>query len=512
MGNYSLSRMKYQPWEKKAILVDLSQIIQPPISLCELPPLTDESGREFKLDVKHELSEDTVQSMMNRAFIGPKLGAGFYVCDTHNNKNFLGANLMPDLIVSSVECADALGEYQVAFMIELKAGSVNPCSGESIDQAATYGTSLLELSSDAFRKSAIVVVTNLHKAAIVQARRTACGFEYRYTETSASEALRLAFSSRRTSLGMLTECMSYKADEKTYTLTNCLGEGAMACVYSTTCGNAAKFFVRGGAKKALALERDNLNLLNDSLPLYEDTDFTFQTVVDYSVGGKDKSPPFLVLSPVGTAIYSPGREDFNRARLLKVLRALQFAHIRCDLLHLDIRPDNLLRLSNGDWMLIDWGAAMQMDLRNRYHLKDTKETKDTKESKDAKDSHTFLCEAYTGCVTTAADSVLTALAEVPVGGEKSERGLNVPVSRVTDCISLLRTVFLLTYRMSQKERAQLMKCKDSGDFQGIIRWWKGHLPPSFVKFEKDLYDILVADGDIYAAMKKFIQENVPPVL
>lgn len=495
MGDHSLSLMKYAQLGKKVNSTALGRIIHAPVPLHELPQLYDSSGSVFQLDTNHESSEDAVQSMLKRAFVGPRIGTGFYVCDTHRTKTFMGEDLMPDLIVSSIECEEILGEYQVAFMIEVKAGKVNPCCIECLGQAASYGTRLLELASDIFRQSTIVVVTNLHKAGVVQVTRNSSGFEYKFAQTSASQALRIVFSSSRTSLGMLGTSTSYPVGDKTYNLSNYLGSGASACVYGTVCGNVAKFYVHGGGNISLARERDHLILLNDSLlALGADVDFSLQKVVDSS-GTGDIFLPFLILSPIGTVIHSQGSEYFNRSALLKVLRSIEFAHTKCNLLHLDIRPDNFIRLPNGDWMLIDWAAACRCDPTDENY---------------SKEKHTVLCD-YTGCVTTAADSILAALAQVPIVEDDKMRAI-VPVSRVTDCISLLRTVFLLTSRISPKERSQLTECRNNEDFQGIVLWWKKHLPPLYYHFESTLNDLLVSDGDVYDAMEHFLQENIPPVL
>ena len=497
MEDHSLSLMKYAQLGKKVNSTALSRIIHAPDPLYELPPLFDSSNMLFKLDAKHESSEDAVQTMLNQAFVGPRIGTGFYVRDTHKTKTFLGADLMPDLIVSSIECDEILGEYQVAFMIEVKAGKVNPCSIECLGQAASYGTRILELASDVFRQSTIIVVTNLHKAGVVQVTRNSSGFEYKFAETSASQALRIVFSASRASLGMLGTSTSYPVGDKTYNLSNYLGSGATACVYGTVCGNVAKFYVHDDGNSSLIRERDNLNLLNGSMLALDenlDFDFSLQRVVDSS-GTEDVFLPFLIMSPIGTVIHSQGSEYFNCSALIKVLRSIEFAHTKCNLLHLDIRPDNFIRLSNGDWMLIDWAAAWRCDPTDDNY---------------SEDNRTFACE-YAGCVTTAADSVLEALDQVPIAENDRMRAV-VPVSRVTDCISLLRSVFLLTSRISPKERSKLTECRNSADFQGIVLWWKNHLPPVYIHFENTLNEILVSDGDVYDAMEHFLQENIPPVL
>jgi hypothetical protein len=490
MGDRSLSFMKYQLLGQKVTQAAIGDIIFARVQ--ELPKLIDNSGNGFALDSQHDLNENAVQTMLYQAFVGQRIGAGFYVCDTHKTQTFLGADMMPDLIVSSIQCDEILGEHQVAFMIELKAGNISPCCPTCLGQAAAYGTRLLELSSALFRRSAIVVVTNLTKAGVVQVTRSDSGFQYKYAETSASRALGIVFSASRISLGMLDESTSYPVGDRTYILTNYLGSGASACVYGTACGNVAKFYSCFDGINTLVRERNNLNLLNNSLSaLGDEFDFSVQKVVDSNE--IECAYPFLILSPIGTVIQSQECEYYNCSALLKVLQSIKFAHIKCNLLHLDIRPANFIRLSNGDWMLIDWAAAQRCDPTDENYSKVT---------------HTVLCE-YTGCVTTAADSILVALAQAPIVEGNTMR---VPVSRATDCISLLRTVFLLTTHISQKERSQLTECRNSADFMGIVRWWEEHLPPFYLKFENTLNEMLVSDGDVYDAMEAFILENTSPVL
>lgn len=170
-----------------------------------------------------------------------------------------------------------------------------------------------------------------------------------------------------------------------------------------------------------------------------------------------------------------------------MLRSIEFAHIQCNLLHLDIRPNNLICLENGDWVLIDWGAAQRCESTNGQ-------------------KHVPLRE-YAGCVTTAADCLLRALA-----AEDDGDSTIVPVSRATDIISLLRTVFLLTNHISPFKKSKLSECRNCGDFDGVVDWWKAHLPLLYTNFEMKINEMFVIGGDIYSAMKCFLESNIPAVL
>ena len=459
----------------------------------ELPQFFNEDASPFTLDIQHELNENHVQNIVNRAFVGQQWGAGYYSFDTHNTKTFLGDDLQPDLMVTSDACADGvpLSEGPVCFLLELTSGRENPCAAEHLGQAASYGMRILELSSPFVRASVVIVVTNLQTAAVVHVSRGSPDFQYKYATMSASEALGTVYHATRRDLGLLNKSNSYRLGDDEYKLANYLGSGATAFVYSTRCGNVAKFYLHGGRvnNSFLIRERDNLVLLNETLANYgKEVDFGLQRVVDCSEGRAVKSVPFLILAPLGTVIHSRGSRYFDRAAVLKVLRSIRFAHIECKLLHLDIRPDNFIRLSNGDWILIDWAAAHRCEHTDH-------------------ERHHVVCE-YAGCVTTAADSVLHALAKT----SESDSLPNIPVSRATDCISLLRSVFLMTSRLSPLLKSNLAECRNDHNFKGVAEWWKGVLPPMYTDFERTINEILVSGGDIYDAMECFLVTNVAPVL
>ena len=477
--SYSYSLRKNAQLGKLVDVVPMLSIIPKSDSATELPQLFDVDGSKIELDISNELTEKEVQNMINQAFCRNKIGAGFYLNDTHNKETFLGYDLLPDFMASSDDCVP-LTEPSVCFILKVKAGKEKPWDQTHLGQAAAYGTRLLEKSSDIFRPKTIVVVTNLNDAAIVQVSRTHTQFEYKYARTKASEALRNVFHASRRDLGINVSNL-YPVGDKVYNISNYLGSGATSCVYSTKCGHVAKFYLRDST--SLNHERDNLELLNNSLTQCgESFNFSFQNVVDSNES--NTSFPFLILSPVGSNIHSQNSVYFNRSSVLKILKSIEFAHTKCNLLHLDIRPDNFICLPNGDWMLIDWAAARRCDSVGD-------------------------CQ-YAGCVTTAADSVLIKLSQC----QDSEDSLPIiSVSRVTDCISLLRTVFLLTNRISPVESSKLTKCRNENDFNGIILWWASHLPPMYTDFEVKLNKIFEEQsGNIYYKMMCFIQTNISSVL
>ena len=63
--------------------------------------------------------------MINQAFCRNKIGAGFYLNDTHNKETFLGYDLHPDFMASSDDCVP-LTEPSVCFILEVKAGKEKP--------------------------------------------------------------------------------------------------------------------------------------------------------------------------------------------------------------------------------------------------------------------------------------------------------------------------------------------------------------------------------------------------
>lgn len=125
-------------------------------------------------------------------------------------------------------------------------------------------------------------------------------------------------------------------------------------------------------------------------------------------------------------------------------------------------------MEGNKWLLIDWAAASNLNLNKG------------------------IKREYYGCVTYASDAVLTQLATCHESIHDNECSLyeyeiDCP-SELTDLISLFRTMFVFTCRVSNDELDELMNLRANHKFTDIITWWTKHLSPKFKDAETMLID------------------------
>jgi hypothetical protein len=508
MEDSSLSQLRYTSLGRKVTdNVSLYHIIdRTNASGTDLPQFSH-GGNEYELNSKHEWKENIVQSVLSNALVGRDkvIGKCYYVHATHRTQLPFLDDLRPDFVVSTIKSDTVLGEYQVAFMIDAKSSDVSPSSDKSVGQAAAYALRLMEISCDVFRRSTIVIVTNLMSAAVVQVLRETNGFKIRKAVTSASEALRVAFNASANSLGLINFIDNIPLNGESVFPIKYLGRGASAVVYATDTDVVAKFYT--GSDSGLALEelrheQKVLDYLNEELDQQTtDKAFVLQRVEGDHLPENGSLIPTLLLSPLGTVASPHGFPDFSLDFLLLCLDTLQFAH-SMNVIHNDVRPENIIRLAtNGKWMLIDWAAAWICDPAERTQ-------------------NMSYYKEYRGCVTFAADSVLQQLIEESSGpnfrddaSASVHRSCSVNASEVTDCIALLRTTFMFTTRVSKVAHDDLRSKRLSNNFVGIQAWWREHLPPLYKKFEQNL-ELMFREGrgDIYEEMRSFMLHNISATL
>jgi hypothetical protein len=504
-GSISMSVVKYSKLGEHTTPVPLAAILyrprsEPASNDVELPTFYHPDGKE-KYDLvrgttgtTHSWKEETVQLVANKALLNKTVGRGFYVHDVHQNRTFLG-DLLPDYMVTTEPNLAVLGEPQVAFMIDLKAHSVNPWSDKCIGQATAYAVRLLEMSNDLFRPHAIVVVTNLVNAVVVKvSRKSTAGmfnFSSQYAPVTAEQALKAVFNSSVEVLGLIGIGRVVVSD-RTFILSRYLGYGSTSVVYSTTDDFVVKFYTDMNNSETLQQEREALCELQRLIPT--DANFRLQTVVADYCEKDSRSFPFLVLSPLGI-VCSPRTSPvaFVLSSFLKCLKALKFSH-ESGILHNDIRPENIIRLHDGELMLIDFAVA--------WICKDMKRS-DTDKS--------FRSE-YQGCVSFAAPSILRDLNEAMSVSDSSSilKLPTVSASELTDCcIALLRTAYAFAFKVSVPSSKSLKRRRRSLEFVEIIDRWNEHLSPVYKQFEANLADIFATDGDMYSAMETFLSNQLP---
>ena len=201
--------------------------------------------------------------------------------------------------------------------------------------------------------------------------------------------------------------------------------------------------------------------------------------------------PALVLEPVGTVSSPKSNFTFNlKDSFLSVLETLKYAHSQ-GIIHNDIRPENIIILEGGKWLLIDWAAA--------WELKSDEEVK----------------REYFGCVTFASDLVLTQLAECreSVRDDNSYMYVINAPSILSDIISLFRTQYVFTFRISNKELDDLMNRRVREDFIGIRTWWKRHLSKQAQETEAKLIEAFsVNPQSIHGIAANLAQELFPEII
>ena len=438
--------------------------IQQILNVRKLLDLPKRTSNEITLNKTHSCSEELVQKYV-MSWLGQKEICGkYWVHDTHVKPIFLGNDLKPDICVST-ESLFPYGEVCVSFFIEVKAGDANIKSNEYIGQATAYCIRLLELSAPEARLSASCVVTNLTEAVIVKVKRSENGdWVYQKCILNAELAFYTMFSADSVLHGSIGRTLPITINRYEINLIKYLGSGGTGVVYETHNNYAVKFFIHSESARKFKEKHilDKLNLKkNPSVCLQQviDSDYDSDTPIIW---------PALLLTPVGKPIRPLENITFTlECSFFCIFETLRHAHSK-GIIHNDIRPENIVRLEQNEWLLIDWAAAWELSEK-------TCESEKTKQE-------------YYGCVTYASDLVLTQLAACPVQEDGSyEYVIDCP-SILTDIISLFRTMYVFTNRISNHELNELMILRGDNKFTDIISWWGNHLSQNAQDVERLLME------------------------
>ena len=463
-ADISLSNLKNASLGKKFTKsCSIDELLLPSYSSIILPEWTCE---QLKLYEEHQLPEPDVQKFTSSWLCGREICNKYYVHDTHVKTTFLGDDLKPDFMVSN-ELAFPYGEYYISFFLEVKSGQVHPRTNENIGQAAAYCIRLLELSSPQ-RRHACCLVTNLYEAAVVRVDRGSHGdWIYRKAILDARKAIARMFHASWAEHGNIGRESPIRINDLEIHLKRYLGSGASGIVYETDQKYAVKFF-KDESTNLKSKEKHIIDILNSKKPA--DSDVMLQEVVN---GDDEIFWPALLLKPVGAALSPKSCCTFRREdSFFSILETLKHAH-KHGIIHNDIRPENIVVVEGNKWLLIDWAAAWEPKLDE-----DTKQL-----DEDSK-------REYYGSVSFASDSVLTQLAVCHGSVEEDDRYkyvIDAP-SILSDLISLFRTMFVFTYRISHIELDELMNFRAKEDFLSIIDWWKTHLPEAARNAETKLQE------------------------
>ena len=484
----SLSQMKYASLGQKALNVKIDTIFENmSFDVNEKLPSLE------KVDATTPILENVVLSKINQWLCDKLLCGKYRVHDTHSASTFLGSDLKPDFIVSTQDImqADELyGEFGAIFFIDTIALNQKTDTNECVGQAAAYCIRLLELSAPRRRCYANCCITNLQQATIVQVSRTDIDGQYTFRKASASNALVFAylFAIDVASHGVNGQQSSFKLGDRTITPLHYLGSGSSAEVYSTTDNHTIKFFVPSETTHLKAIERDVLIKLNENKP---------PNILLQNVLAEDDELiwSFLLLKPVGRPVCPLVNRSFKlELSFHEILRTLHYAH-QCGVLHNDIRPENLIILDDGKYLLIDWTASWDIGTGTGTGIGKMEEQRE-----------------YYGCVSYAADSILNMLADKPLQDSLSTSTYEVIASPVTDLIAALRTFTVLAYRIYSDELDRLATLRGALDFIGIVEWWDKHLSPSAKDFEVKLCEMWDNNTDldtIYDTVYTYITASYP---
>lgn len=482
MDNFSLSHLRYSSLGNRIKnFAAIEKII--PLSfdtLVDLPQIKNDADSIIDLDVTCNLNEAKIQSFFSKSFCGNFLVCKQYKCfDTHAGPSIFGDDMKPDIVVSIDTTSNKLlGEYQAVFIIDLKASDVNPCAPEFIGQASSYCIRLLELSSHIRRNKAICCVTNLEVACIIQVVRTSENtYSYLQSMTSASQALTALFNSKTTSFG-LSGINNIVYNSKNYLPLFMLGIGGSAIVYSTNFENQVIKFYHGSniiAKKTMQKEKKMLELLSFNKP----KEIDLQHVI-----GEIMSPinwPILIISPLGINIspFSCGLKKPLSA-FQNIWETIKYIHNN-NVIHNDIRPENIIEINADRWMLIDFAAAIQ---------------------KPENEKTCFI--EYSGGVTCTSDSVLSDL-ENYIEGESYK----AHVSFLTDTISFIRAMNLFLSRITKQSYNELLEFRSKLQFRQIRDWWDKHTTNHTKEFINKLEESFAIDErSIYSLVDNYLAQNL----
>jgi serine/threonine protein kinase len=495
---FSLSNLRYSriPSLINVQRLHIRQVIR--YDIRDVPPLPEfcepDGKTPFDLTKRHTWGEDKVQKVANNALLNRCVGKTYYFHDKHLEATFLGSDLKPDFMVTYLPEIQVIGEPQVAFMMDVKQHKSNPACDSNLGQAIAYAVRLLEVSDPTFRPHAVVVVTNLMEAMVLKVSRSSTAstkFSCCYAVTTAIEAFNVVFNAGVDALGFFGMGFVEVAGTKMM-LSRHLGNGSSSVVYGTMSGDVVKFYTSHESLATFNIERDVLIKLNNAYDI--NATFRLQRVVAASAGEEPGSYPFLVMSPLGEAYCPRKAPRFSRSAFMKCFDALKFAH-KLNVIHNDIRPENIILLPDGNMMLIDFAAAWNVGLM------------------ELTDDNQYRSE-YRGCVSFAAPSILDDLMNSTTDGDDSylERHFVVSASKLTDCIAFLRTAFSITQNVSASGRSDLLLLRNQHNFVGIKEWWEARLPPDFKQLEEHLKLAFEVGGDIHSLMEEFILSRLPETL
>lgn len=480
MEGLSLSQLKYcSLGQKVKTQVSIEELL--PLSASneshELP-LSPTTNTGIKINRKHEYDENNVQEFMSSWLCNTKICGKYWVHDMHDTLTFLDG-LKPDYFVST-ENKIPYGEAHVAFFIDVKHGKVNPATDTNIGQAAAYCIKLLEISAPARRHSASCLVTNMYNAAVVTIKRDGNGgWIFRKAVLDAELALYTMFNADSVIHGTTGRTIPVMINNQAITLVKYLGSGATGVVYETEQKYAVKFFINA-SKDLKEKEKHILETLFNDKP----KNVLLQQVID---SDEKKFWPALLLKPVGKAISPRYNFSFRREySFFSILETLKYAHSR-GIIHNDIRPENIIAVEEHKWLLIDWAASWDLNTcTNRA--------------------------AYCGCVTYASDSVLSQLAESHESAleeDCNEYLIDCP-SILSDLISLFRTMYVFTCRISNDDLNELMNLRANHKFTDIITWWAQHLSQTAKDAESLLTDAFNANPQgIHAVAAELAMKILP---
>jgi len=232
-------------------------------------------------------------------------------------------------------------------------------------EVLTYGEKCLEFQPN--RSEMIVFLTDCH---IIQFFKIEKGDEEKkiYFQTGQSD-VRTLNGNPGEGVGQLATLLMF--DRETLQMTNpipnfenhrnvkivhYLGKGATSEVYLATDPNNREYVIKSFNPKKFGSEViDNEKLVLDTLAAVDrNLQLAIPTVVE-------QTKNMLLIEPVGV----PFNCNLYGCHVAQIIQVLKVAH-DAGYVHRDIRPENLLRVSDEQALVIDWGFAERVDFKGPY--------------------------------------------------------------------------------------------------------------------------------------------------
>jgi serine/threonine protein kinase len=153
-----------------------------------------------------------------------------------------------------------------------------------------------------------------------------------------------------------------------------LGHGAFGYVYKVKFKRNGKYYALKQYQKDKIKPGEEIDLLREKIILYDLTKRNFPYIVQLYADFEDLSSKYLVMElTVGTKLEDlRGMDNFQGyvsqdlviIILIQILQTLYFLHEKCNIIHRDIKPDNIILCNDNNIKLLDFGLSVYLNNPN----------------------------------------------------------------------------------------------------------------------------------------------------